>query len=155
MRTYIFQTPRAENRTKKGRFYGFNPFWAYFEGSKLPLKNPKNQRFAASKMALTPSSPRVFFDHSDPRDLKNDLGSPWRGRIEREWLISQKSQGVFQKYKKIVSLIRSVVIPCRSARRYPQIWSYIKSLEPPLGQDRTSGLADTGKRFGGSVFLAI
>ena len=34
---------------------------------------------------------RVFFDHSDPRDPKNDLGSPWQGRIERGWLISQKN----------------------------------------------------------------
>ena len=35
-------------------------------------------------------TPRVFFDHSDPRDPKNDLGSPWQGRLERGRLISQK-----------------------------------------------------------------
>ena len=54
MYAYIFQTPRTENRAKKGRFYGFRAFWACFEGSKLPLKNPKNPCFAASKMAPTP-----------------------------------------------------------------------------------------------------
>ena len=93
MHTYIFQTPRAENRTKKGRFYGFSPFLAYFEGSKLPLKNPKINVLQLRKghpllVGQEYGTPRVFFDHSDPRDLKNDLVSPWRGRIEREWLIS-------------------------------------------------------------------
>ena len=39
----------------------------------------------------------MFFDHSDPRDLKNELGSPWRGRIERGWFISQRITKITEK----------------------------------------------------------
>ena len=78
------QTSRTENRAKKGRFFGFSPLWACFEGSKWHPKPLKNQRFTASKMPPTPSQehgvPMVFFDLSDPRYPKHDIGSPWRSR---------------------------------------------------------------------------
>ena len=69
--TFIFQTSRTENRAKKGRFYGFSPFWAYFEGSN---GTPKTLKINVSRLrkchphlaSREHGTPRVFFDHSDP-----------------------------------------------------------------------------------------
>ena len=77
MYTYIFQAPRTENRAKKGRFYGFSPFWACFEGfpsKPLKINVSRLRKWRPLLDSQEYGTLRVFFDHSDPRDFKTTLG---------------------------------------------------------------------------------
>ena len=101
MYTYIFRPRELKIVQKRGDCTVSAHFGPILRGPNYPSKTLKIvsqlRKWHPLLVRQEYGTPRVFFDHSDLRDLKNYLGSPWRGRIECGWLISQRIPKITEK----------------------------------------------------------